>query len=336
MRDPRWIENQLIEKLTKESSGDDLFDEKVVATWQKFKPNPDDFEDVYGRAEIATDKKYVEEREKEFEKESREATRLYYSTMDSIETHNWFGQDCMVVPASRYDDIKNGVDFVLCFTQEEGPSVKMGIDITASEDKIELSNKLEASSARLRHGEPPRAKYFQLDQESEPRGQIELPRLVVGANKENINLLFKDIKSVLEEKEKGKLIERNDLQHQFLQEMLAQLGYYVEFTVEIFVQEHKSSSNKTVDLLISHLNSISPMDMEAELTSNEFFQLLKDLEKQRETLLTINPQLAKNIFLYLDAFRVIEDLVKKKGSDKASFGAEDSTIDFLKQPKAAA
>lgn len=334
MRDPFKASNfyldQLVEKLDY-SSGDDLFDEKIIRPYQEIRLKPEDFLDVYDEEKIEADNQYVEEREKDFDKETKNSIRLAYCIMDGIESYNWFGQDCMLVQTSRYDDIKNGMDFVLCFTQENGPAIKIGVDVTVSEDIETLRRKREATKSRIRRGVSHEIEYFNLDSEDEKKGRITVPRVIIGTNALNSRILFEDFKEALAKKESGEKVEKNQLQHELLQEILSQLGYLIEFSANKLIEHNKTSEDRCLGQLISLLNPLFKMDsIDTELASKEFNELFDFLEAQNEVIFNIDSSRAKIIFQYLEAFKTVRDIVKEKGSASNTLGTQDSTINYLK------
>lgn len=336
------FEDAIIRKIDRETTGDEVFDEQVVADWKRLRPNPSNFRKIYSDDEIRRDLAYVAKREKKFEEEGYEgiegknATRLSYGVMQGIEMHNWFSQHCMVVPASRYDDIANGVDLILCFTQDNGPSIKIGVDITVNESRLALQKKLQRSVDELTEVNPTEVKYFRLDKKGEPIGKIELPRVVIGANADNTNALFEDMVRQIKNKKNEDLrkkIDDYEIQHHLLVEIRAQLAYFLELAADSFCYYNSDAKEDFIKKISSLIKKLNSPDILTEMETNEFQELLSVIALNREKMIEIDPEAAEKVFKQIEAFNVTDRLIKEKGSQDVKRPRADSTIETLTHPK---
>ncbi len=157
--------------------------------------NMDDFSDLY--KDVEADKQYVAEMEAKFaEDESRDseieamvrktAKVLEAIIFEQIELSNWLGDTAMTIQASRYDDIKHGVDTIVEFDEGDGRNAShlaLAIDVTTSH---ELNKKFKRIFEEIERGALTEIKYF-VSESLDIRGhKSNVPRVVVGADRKTI------------------------------------------------------------------------------------------------------------------------------------------------------
>ncbi|MEK7570246.1 MAG: hypothetical protein AAB515_02295 [Patescibacteria group bacterium] len=224
----------------RETSGNETFDREIVAPWRKARIREASFGNrkPYSTEEVEADLAYVREKEEQQFDSAREgeaATGMYYGTMEGIVAYDWLGPDAEVIPASRYDDIRHGVDFVVVFTREDAESIILAVDATTTEDAAALDHKTERSRQDIKHGKLATLKYFdtpgKLDGQVQKRGMTSMPRVVIGANAENAKQLTEAFATVFEKGGKRGLGEHH-LQHALLTEIEGQLREQLAAAVE--------------------------------------------------------------------------------------------------------
>lgn len=134
--------------------------------------NEKDFigEENYPKEEVEADLKYVKKAEESFRKgkdeeleKVDELAHIFEAiTCEQGELANWFSQNAMVIKLARYDDIKNGIDLIIEFTDnDEGDSyLALAVDVTfAGFEK--LHEKLDKIRNDAEDGKLGYVKYFQ-------------------------------------------------------------------------------------------------------------------------------------------------------------------------------
>ena len=224
----------------------------------RYRPNEEDFSDIYSEEEIIKDLKEIKELEILFEKETEEEkyirniSDVYEGVIaDQIEANAWFGENCETVAASRYDDIKRGIDVVNVFRQDgDVEYLGLGVDVTFASRKEVLEKKLESIKQRIRSGSLPSLKYFQ-DPQTEEHKEISLPKVIVGSrlsSAEKLVLLWGG-----KDPEKNKKLKEYPTQSKLILETLFQLKYFYDFADGISVSEkEKSLSNKYREISLGY------------------------------------------------------------------------------------
>lgn len=105
------------------------------------------------------------------------ATILEAVISDHAEMSNWFGPNSFSVKTSRYDDIKNGVDMVIEFVEDNSAShLALGIDVTFSP---RLDKNFQRIKGEIEQGQLAKIKYFR-SEALNFRGELtNLPRFVI-------------------------------------------------------------------------------------------------------------------------------------------------------------
>lgn len=215
------------------------------------RPNELDFEDIYSTQEIEKDLKEIEKLEKIWEEEmtfqesyNKEIASLLEGVIvDQVESNNWLGENTTMVPASRHDDVKHGVDNVAIFKQnEESQYLGLGVDVTfASDDKV-LLKKMDSIKGIIRAGLLPELKYFR-DPETNEHKKITVPKIIVGArlsSAEKLVMLWGSDKEG-----KNKKLKEDPMQSKIILESLYQLKYFYEFALNLSqnTKEEKQKNN---------------------------------------------------------------------------------------------
>ena len=187
----------------------------------------DDFEGIYTKEKIEADKKYVEEKEKVFDRDDTEnekemkklATIFEVVVYKHGELSEWFGHGALTIKTSEYDDIKNGVDLMVEF--EEKGHLALAIDVTFSND---TEKKFERIQKEIEKGKLTEVEYFKSESEEYPHSLQKVPRVVIGAEKKTVM----ELGELWVENEKEKL-GKHSIQFQMLDQIIEQAEVFAEY-----------------------------------------------------------------------------------------------------------
>jgi len=190
------------------NSAEELFDQRVVETWNSpaIRVNMKDFirdrehDGIYDSVEVQNDVAELEryhqnkiaisnfdaaEMAKDEEgvralaegnyyytERGKAATAAEYILMEGIHSYGWLGENVDVVPATEYDDVFNGVDFIVIFRGETpDQDLYLGVDATSRTDPEFLNKKIEMVRKKMRKEGIYHVKYFH-DKDLEDRQSI--------------------------------------------------------------------------------------------------------------------------------------------------------------------
>ncbi len=157
------------------------------------------FEGLYDANMIAEDTRYVARMEEKFKRDEnpdaahfhRRAELLEAITWDEIGHDNWLGREAKPITASRYDDIKNGVDLIVEFFKKEKVDEldsRMGLSVDVTSNVSSLEEKLQRIKSDIQDGHMAYVKYFISSQGA--RQEIpNVPKVVVGTDAASIKEL---------------------------------------------------------------------------------------------------------------------------------------------------
>lgn len=202
--------------------------------------NPEDFKSPTGPYEakqIEEDVAYVKEMEQTFvatdfergtsgkrarEEALRKAARAFEGVvLFNCEENGWLGDPnkVEVIIPSRYDDIKNGVDGIVDFPEERRSSpLALAMDVTSSQD---VAKKLDKIKDEIEKGKLAEMRYFHSERLRVHGRMYDIPRVVVGADRETI----RDLLTSWNEK-KMKPLADHHMQFQMLDQIRQQLEIF--------------------------------------------------------------------------------------------------------------
>jgi len=211
----------------------------------------EDFSDLYKDAE--KDLKYVEEMEMRFRQNQKEKTEIEVMfrkiakifeviVSQQIELSNWLGESAITIQASRYDDIHNGVDTIVEFDEESGPShLALAIDVTSSH---EIRKKFDKIKGEIDQGFLTEIKYFMSENLSFRGHKSNVPRVVIGADKGTIL----DLTEKWLDKDQ-KALAKHIIQTIIIEEIVSQLEAFIEYAESINKFEVAKIYQKTLSIL---------------------------------------------------------------------------------------
>jgi hypothetical protein len=115
------------------------------------------------------------------EKNAKIATIVEQALAYSVSELGWYGENVKVSSASRFDDVKRGVDDVLEITKknEDDKYLGLGIDVTYNGLQSErYKDKFERLLESIRVGQKTKIKYFK-NQKGEPMPEFVVPKIVL-------------------------------------------------------------------------------------------------------------------------------------------------------------
>lgn len=191
--------------------------------------DPNKFTDLYGPENVENDKNYVKKMEERFKKPEQEdvdklATILEAIIYEHAELSEWLGPNTETIKTSRYDDIRNGIDLIAEFIENEKSAFHLGlaVDATLSSDKI--NEKIKRIKEEIDKGKLARIKYFRSDFLG-IRGELSnLPRIIIAADAKTINEL-----SELWSEGRMKELGKHQIQFQILEEIILQLETFKNY-----------------------------------------------------------------------------------------------------------
>jgi hypothetical protein len=196
--------------------------------------DPDSFS-RYDPAIVRDDKEYVRTMEAKFEREARPDEREAKQIADVLEAivlefgeqGYWFGgegddEDVTTVKTAPYDDIKNGTDIIVEYSQKGGgvSNLGLGVDITYRND---LFPKMERIQKEVESGNLTTIRYFYSPRRKIRGEQREVPRVIAGVSGEHAKELGR-----LWIEGKKKQLSEHPVQIIFLEEIEAQLAAFLK------------------------------------------------------------------------------------------------------------
>lgn len=260
---------------------------------------------------------------------------MLYGTIEGILNHGWLGENTKdrtieVVQASRYDDVKNGVDFTVVIHEKGRPPIVIGIDATSMEDPYKLEKKLQRSIDGVKHGQLAALKYYRYKGEAAPKG-FTVPRAVLGANAENAQQIAESMVDAT--------AKENPVQHALLQELEGQFRTQLAQAVNAY--RHHGESTHAVPKVLRQLENWEdalPEDVEdvglSESEAETFEALLNDI---RSSFREGTNVYGKNLARLAEALGYVANVrMKKSASVSQDAYKNDRTVQVLKHPRRAA
>lgn len=189
------------------------------------------FMDFYGSETVREDLEYVAEHlmmfktkmadDPELIRNKKFATVLEGMFVERIKS--WLGPEVSTIIPSRFDEIKNGVDSILRFQEENSSSyLALAIDVTFSKD---ANHKITKILHKIRNGETSEVKYFE---SKEFKGTLKnIPKVVIGTDKQTVKEL-----SLMWDKNENDEIDLHPIQKEILGEIVLQLEKFKKVCLE--------------------------------------------------------------------------------------------------------
>lgn len=215
--------------------------EKKIKIVDEFRPKEMDFIDVYPENEILADLEEIRRIEETFhnteeEKHKTELSSLLEAVLaDQIESNNWLGENTEIVPASRYDDIKNGVDIISIYREEDSEDyLGLGVDVAFANDHKNIISKLDNIKFSLKNAHIPNLKYFE-DPNTGEHKKLLIPKVIVGTRQSSAEKLLKTWGG--ESVDRNKKLANDPMQSKIILESMYQIEYFKNYVDSLAKRE---------------------------------------------------------------------------------------------------
>lgn len=271
----RNVEKQILTKISRErgESNNPEFLEKIQSGWNKLRPKLKDFRGTYPAEEISADADELEKIKENFEFKGETAIVGEAVIMEAIYELEWLGRGIEVLPSSEYDDIKNGIDFVLRFENKD-KALYLGIDVTTSTDSSIIKAKRERILNFLRKGNLGQLKYFE-DQKYDIKGEIEMPKIAIvldpnaALKMQDLLLKIKEHKELSDE-EKAELEKiRASEEKEVIDQLQENIQNIKELIKQTKYKKDKAEAEIKKDKYVKFLNKY-----------REIYEALKEIKKE--------------------------------------------------------
>lgn len=226
--------------------------------------DPLQFADVYSREIITTDMEYVRAQETRIEssdnrldrKLAEHAVILEEIFADQIELNEWLGPEVDTKKASRFDDLRNGVDEIVEM-HGYSPSnyLALAIDVTYGKN---LEDKFNRIKDEIRRGELSTVKYFE-DSQGNHKPLKKVPRVIIGVDQATLAELAK---MWLERDNRS--LSTHHVQIEILDEILMQLNAFRSYAIKM----NKGEIVKIYDQEIAVIKKIANSEGKTEIRKN--------------------------------------------------------------------
>lgn len=247
--------------------------------------NPEDFRDIYGK-NVDNDMQYVEKMEKMFAEKNRDASeeverfnkiaKIFEAIIfQHAELSNWFGESATTIAASRYDDIKNGIDTIVEFNEDQAAyHLALAIDVTSGSASRDKFDRIQRD---IDEGHLAEIKYFVSENMGIRGHKANVPRVVIGADRKTIY----NVINAWIEKDNDALAE-HPIQIKILSEIQIQLASFKQYCENTGKPELAGIYEKglaIVEKILAQKNAD-----EAQMTDLDFDQVYRDIKAQAENI----------------------------------------------------
>lgn len=218
------------------------------------------------------------------EKNAKIASIVEQSLAYGVSELNWYGSRVKVSPASKFDDIKRGVDDVLEIQKSETENKYMGLGIDVTYNGLmseKYRDKFERLLESIRTNKKTRIKYF-TNSKGEMMPEFPVPKIVLHFNGQDVKDLAHFVKHIGNAEVKQKFAE-SPMKIEVLNQIMIQCEMLAAFADECgnsIGQEYREISNTIEELASKHPEIRESLDARH---SNETTERLKHItEKFKE------------------------------------------------------
>lgn len=325
----RQVQRDLGEDPNRED--DPRIDDFIAKSRKRWEPERPKLEQFMPPREAQAMTAELEEMKKEFGDKTPESIAAEFMVMEGIYEYGWTGggktegreepADVYVIPASESDDIKNGIDLVVAIREGDGEWMYLGIDVTTTQDMVELREKLERTIHPLQDKKSPHVDfYYSSDSPDKTIGRIDLPRVVIGIDKERIGELSNDFLH-----NPGSLAE-HPIQLEINQEIIDQLTTAIEIIVNNISRQRKNfveydfdSPKEALDLVRGQrhrqeFEQIQPGVLKIIDKHAKILEYMVAVQKEKGSVSEIPTQRATESFTFRQlAPKTTKELLRKAG-----------------------
>jgi len=236
----------------------DFLRDKRENYFKELRPEIDDFS-YYSKEDREKDKKEIEslkklwEKDNEEEKFKKDLSSIFEGAIfDLIEANSFLGEGCKVVPASEWDDKKNGVDGIFIFEDNQKIDFLQGIEIDVtfssnpSNDEV-IKNKIESIKSCIRKGILPTLKYFKNPKTGEHQ-IVSLPKFIIGVQQSSAEGLVRLWGNSSGKNEK---LKNHPVQSKIIMELLVQAKFFVDYA-KYLLEETKTEKESYREICVKY------------------------------------------------------------------------------------
>lgn len=215
--------------------------------------DPNTFKGFYTDERIAEDLALVNLRTSQFESGDLDRTALVLEGIifEHLELSNWLGQGVETIRASRYDDIKHGVDLIAEFNTEGFTKhLALGVDVTFSTLKLEkkfakIKKEIDEDTLTL-------VSYFESPSQ---RGELKnIPRTIIGVENNTVIEL-----AALWVRNQNTELANHFIQVIIAKEILEQLQAFLVYAQSIGAENAIRSYTQAISMLTTVLKKKTPV-----------------------------------------------------------------------------
>jgi len=185
------------------------------------------FTGLYGKDIIEKDKAEIDRIKKSW---GEQPSKNYADILEAIvcehgELSDWFGPRAEVIKTSPFDDIRNGIDMVIEFDDEENrfSHLALGVDVTFG--NLVVEKKLKHIKDNIDNDHLGQIKYFHSDRQNFTGRLQKIPQVVVGVEIDRVNEL-----GLLWMNRRNKELGNHPIQTIILKEIKIQLEAFRDYT----------------------------------------------------------------------------------------------------------
>ncbi len=200
---------------------------KAVEKLGKYEVDLEMFTGLYGKDIIEKDKAEIDRIKKSW---GEQPSKNYADILEAIvcehgELSDWFGPRAEVIKTSPFDDIRNGIDMVIEFDDEENrfSHLALGVDVTFG--NLVVEKKLKHIKDNIDNDHLGQIKYFHSDRQNFTGRLQKIPQVVVGVEIDRVNEL-----GLLWMNRRNKELGNHPIQTIILKEIKIQLEAFRDYT----------------------------------------------------------------------------------------------------------
>lgn len=194
--------------------------------------DPRNFVYPYGvdtvKKDIVWTEKMLRQHEEAFDANKMLATIIEAIMYEHIEQSNWLGENTRTIKTSFFDDIRNGVDLIAEFEDGRDSFTHMGLAIDVTFGNTASQNKILEIRKNIEQGKLAEIKYFESERSPYKGLYQNLPRVVVGADRNHIS----DLIRLWSDKTRKKDMPEHPIHGMIIHEILDQLTCFEQYAAQ--------------------------------------------------------------------------------------------------------
>lgn len=213
------------------------------------------FSGIYSPSSILNDQKHTADIRKNFIDKTERADIFESIIANFAENAEWFN-NAYVIETEEYDDVANGVDFVLEIETDDNEVLRLALDVTVGEESTK-QEKISRIVNEIKMGKLTKVKYFQSEAEFDDDGNqkmlplYQIPKIILSIEKDKLDDLCKKIVQVTKnEKGTNKALSEIDFKNEIIDEIVTQLQEIINL-----ISDNKKRFNNS-SKLITMINKI--------------------------------------------------------------------------------